>query len=391
VLRVLIAVFAMAALAPPARAEERLELWTMGPSDVVFERFGHAALCLGGGGGDDLVGTCWNYGTADFSDPPRLVWEFLRHRAKFWASLTSMRATYAAYVQHDRSVFRQVIPLSPEKLALAKARLAHDQEPANRYYVYHHFDDNCTTRLRDIIDDAVDGRLAGAKAARYPTTLRAMVRYGFSSSRLLLAGAEILIGRTADRQPTAWDAMYHPDVLREEVQRRLGIAPETLYARRGPLPSGDPRGGQLSLALLGLALAAIVLGTRWSRVRALGRGGRVLAGLVLGTLGLLLWGLALIAPQRELRQNELLLVLQPLDLALGLLPARWLMRYARARLLVLGVVAVLAVAGVLIQPLVGPLLLVALPIAAAWPRRDTRAQVATAAANPTPVASAAQY
>src|SRR5687768_12571111 len=84
-LAALAAAFALAAA--PARADEtpRVELYTMGLGDSLFEVFGHAAMCLRypGAPGRDL---CFNYGTADFSDPADLILRFLRGEAEFWVS-----------------------------------------------------------------------------------------------------------------------------------------------------------------------------------------------------------------------------------------------------------------------------------------------------------------
>jgi hypothetical protein len=365
--RLLIA-FVLLVVPAAARASERLELWTMGRTDALFERFGHAAICIGTGGADGLEGTCWNYGAADFSAPGRLVWQFLRQRAPFWAAAVPMRLTYTAYSRRDRAIYRQVIPLSPEQLARVKARLARDLEPAHRFYIYDHLNDNCSTRVRDIVDAALGGGLAATRSARHPETLRSMVRDGFSSSPLLLVGAALLVGRRVDRHPTVWEAMFHPDVLRAEVEQRLGAAPEVLYARRGPLTGGRRGLAPFLLGGVGALLAALIVALRLARPRA--PSPAALALLVPAGLGLLIGAVVFVARQPELRHNELLFVLLPLDLAFGLLSVHWQRRYLQGRLTLLAAAVALSIAGVLSQPLLGPAALVFLPLAAAtWPPR----------------------
>lgn len=62
-----------------------IELYTMGQGDLVFEKFGHAALCVTHTLGRRRT-TCYNYGTTDFDDIVPLFWGFVRGRSEFWVS-----------------------------------------------------------------------------------------------------------------------------------------------------------------------------------------------------------------------------------------------------------------------------------------------------------------
>ena len=56
-----------------------IDVYTMGIGDDVFAHFGHAAICVGSEDSDR--GRCYNYGTADFSTPVPLTWDFIRGNA----------------------------------------------------------------------------------------------------------------------------------------------------------------------------------------------------------------------------------------------------------------------------------------------------------------------
>src|SRR5438046_8887449 len=77
---------ANAAESPGVEPAPRIELWTMGQGEDVFELFGHGSLCVfdlpGGTPADGEGGYCYNYGTTSFTDPWDLVLRFLDHRAK---------------------------------------------------------------------------------------------------------------------------------------------------------------------------------------------------------------------------------------------------------------------------------------------------------------------
>src|SRR5262249_3600672 len=125
-----------------------------------------------------------------------------------------------------------------------EAKLWSDLQEANRYYYYDHFFDNCTTRLRDMIDQATHGALRAGAEARYPLTFRELGRRGLAGMPVLLVATDLVIGRQADDHPTVWQAMFHPEIFRQQIESKLGVPPQLLYKRRGPaFPTGGSSEG----------------------------------------------------------------------------------------------------------------------------------------------------
>jgi hypothetical protein len=331
-------------LLPAAAGATAIDVITMGEGDDLFSHFGHAAICVSG-----ETSRCYNYGTTDFSTPGPLTWDFVRGRALFWVSVTDLPHVVAAYRAEDRTVWRQRLPLGEEKVRAIAARLEASTAPGMRTYRYHHFDDNCSTRVRDVIEAELPGSLGGG--APGGPTFRDDAERGFRSSPLLLAGTSLLLGRRADRVPTPRERLFLPAALREQVRSRFGVEPEVLHERRAPLPGGAPAAGRWALGIAGLALGLLAAGGRRSRAA-------VLAAVPAGLVALVPWVLAVASPLPELRWNEVLLVLWPTDLALPLLPAGARRRYLDLRLAALALLLLARVAGVLVQPLAAPVLLV---------------------------------
>ncbi len=340
----------------------RVELWTMGQGEDVFERFGHAALCV-----YDLAdadGRCFNYGTTNFTDPAQLVRRFLRREAPFWVSVGSADRTLEIYQEADRTIWIQPLPLTLAQTGLLVARLQHDALPENREYVYDHFVDNCTTRVRDHIDAVTGGALRPRGEERFGPTWREMVRAGFAADVEMLALAELLMGRSTDGHPTRWQAMYHPDVLRVAVWEHLGVEPEVVAERRGRDLTAPPLAGRRALVLvaIGLALGCGLLVTSGRRVPR--RLGLVVAGLVLGGAALIVDVTTLYTLIVDLRANEVAFVLLPTDLAIAFVGGRALRGYLNVRLATLLLVALASLAGWLVQPLGPVLVLAGLPLGA---------------------------
>jgi len=340
--------------AAPARADSdaiTVELITMGTGDLVFEKFGHAALCLTRGKGANRS-RCYNYGSTNFDQLATLAWGFLRGRSVFWVSRTTRERMLADYRRADRSIWSQVLPIDHADALALSAQLDRNALPANRDYRYHHFRDNCASRLRDVIDRATAGALsAPAPSGREPhPSYRQLTRRGFAGSPAVLLASDLILGRAADHPPDSFEAMFLPDVLRAEVERRLGVPAVLLYQRKGPpFPDHPGWGGRWVFAILALLAAAPLA---WARNRP----GRrrwvlVLTTTPAGVLGLLVWFVAVASPLPELRWNEVLLVLMPFDLFIAFAPPTWARRYAVVRVGVLVAVSLLLAAGVLLQPL----------------------------------------
>src|SRR5262249_6212331 len=158
----------------------------------------------------------------------------------------------AFYKHEDRSIWRQRLPLTEAQARAVEAKLLDDLDPKRGSYIYDHFVDNCTTRLRDIIDKATDGKLREGTARDYPSPLRRMGISGTAVSPPLIAFGDFAVGRYLDHRPSVWAAMFHPFVLRDEVEARFGAKPELLYERKGPaIPDSGPTDRPWSL-LIGL-------------------------------------------------------------------------------------------------------------------------------------------
>jgi hypothetical protein len=168
---------------------------------------------------------------------------------------------------------------------------------------------------------------------------------------VLLFGMELLVGRRVDREATVWEAMFIPDVLRDEVKRQLGATPERLYGRAGPVPTLSPLAGHRAMWAAALILTLIMLAGAVAPGGGAYRVALRVVGLILGALGLLVAAMAAASLLPELRQNEVLLVALPTDLLLLFLHRRALFIYLAARVILALVVAGGLVAGLLVAPI----------------------------------------
>lgn len=397
-------------LAPPASAQPgrqlppeiqaiyadkpTVELVTMGVGGLMWERHGHIALCVRYD--NPREDACYNYGIGDFRNPLKMAWGFFRGTDSFWVGKMNPREMLSIYQHADRTIWVQPLPLTPEQETKVIAKLEFDILEENKHYSYDHFWDNCTTRVRDILDDATGGALREMTDKTDGSTYRDLAREGFLGMRGALLITDIAMARVTDRVPSYWERMFLPDYLREAAIARWGIQPITIYERKGPpalkeiekrltdpsLSAADRKRleqayadlenqptGRILFVLVVLLLTSPAWLTRlWGRFQ---RTGLAVAVIPAALLGLVFWALAVISPLPYVRWNETCLALMPFDILLLLLPATKARQYARVRVAMLGLVAALLVAGILTAPIWPPLLWALIPNAVVgyWPDR----------------------
>ena len=204
----------------------------------------------------------------------------------------------------------QPVNLTPaERLELQVLVQELDTE-ANRYYRYDYYRDNCSTRVRDVLDRVLRGQIrAATEDIDTGTTYRWHTARLLQSAPAAYAGIQFVVGNRGDETISAWEEMFLPLRLKEHLDGvrivdaegesgpLLGEAVQVVEAVRDPLPLTAPD-FLFPLLLLGTALGALFAGLGWMAGEgkrwsgwALALSGFVWSGAVglLGTALLLSW------------------------------------------------------------------------------------------------------
>jgi len=219
--------------APPpaeeAASKDPLSVYVMtfGPGDHPFFKFGHDAIWIH----DTAAGTdrVYNFGTFSFTGP-RLILDFLHGRMTYWLSVSYLPAVLASYEHENRTIDVQELALDPTAKQALRARLDVNARPENRAYKYDYFLDNCATRVRDAIDDAVGGQLRASASAPARLTLRQQALRMTADYWPLYVALDIVLGPDADRPIDRWGEMFIP----QELAR--GLSAVTLAGPAGTRP-----------------------------------------------------------------------------------------------------------------------------------------------------------
>src|SRR5690606_32182035 len=96
-----------------------------------------------------------------FFDPeePQFYWNFVRGRMQYQLLALELERDLWWYRETGRGVTVQWLRLSPEQAWQLAADLAENARPENARYTYDYYRANCSTRVRDALDRALDGQL----------------------------------------------------------------------------------------------------------------------------------------------------------------------------------------------------------------------------------------
>lgn len=359
--------------APPvAGSELTIYLMTMGPGDEVWEKFGHNAIWI-----HDAVrqtDIAYNWGLFDFNAAdffPR----FLKGDMLYSMGGFDLGATIEVYREANRPVWAQELNLTPaQRLSVARF-IEWNNRPENRFYNYDYFRDNCSTRVRDVLDRALSG-LIKQRTQQQPsgTTYRSHTQRLTQGDPWVYVGTLIGLGHPVDHPISVWDEMFLPVRLRNDI-RALRVRDETgasvplvkremtLFASTREAEPQEPTSHIPVYFVAGMLVAFVVV-----LLRHLADGGRngarigllLVAGtwnLIVGILGTALAALWLFTNHVYSYYNENLLQANSLSLVLAVMIFASLRRRQRTNGSVVGaaterlglIVAVLALLGFVVQ------------------------------------------
>ena len=237
----------------------------MQPGDIFFERFGHNAIVVD----DPALGepVSYNFGYFDM-DEPGFTGNFIRGHMYYMLAALPLSQDLAYYQQVGRGVSIQWLELAPDQASALAASLQENARPENARYRYDYFLDNCSTRVRDALDEALGGMLATQLHGRSRgNTYRADAVRLASPTPWMWLGFDIGLGPAADRPNSRWQEAFVPMRLAEGLRdvrlpdgRPLVVEEAELVAHRLAPEPAEARRHWWPWLLAGLIVAGATIG-----------------------------------------------------------------------------------------------------------------------------------
>jgi len=188
-----------------------LKIAVIGPGDELYFWWGHIGLVVE----DRVSGTNRFYDWGVFSfENENFFLNFAFGRLIYTCAVSNAESNFNHYIRTNRDITVYTLDLPNDKKEAVLRFAENNMLPENRDYAYHHFKDNCATRIRDIIDLALDGRFK-AEFINVPSrfTLRQHVRRHTWFNPFLDWVLNFWMGQDIDRPITVWDDMFLPSEI----------------------------------------------------------------------------------------------------------------------------------------------------------------------------------
>ena len=297
----------------PARAQEAW-LVTYGPGEEVWEMFGHNALWLK----DPETGLDHAYSFGYFEiDRAGFYVDFARGIMNYYGAASQAQREFDFYRQRGRSVTAQKLALSPEQVQALQRALHEAIYPHPQYYAYDYFRANCSTWLRDLIDQVLDGELrAILDGVTTDQTLADHTRRMTRHRPWVQTGILALMGPSIDRPLSAWEEAFLPEALADWVGR-VEIDGQPLVLEQRTIHAADSTQSVSRLALITPMPVAVGLTLAITMLVLIRRGGSTAqwawraGALIAGAIGTVLLTMMLFSGHHDTRWNLLILLLHP--------------------------------------------------------------------------------
>lgn len=239
----------------------QVSLLTCSPGSELYSIFGHSALRIK----DQHTGTdiVYNYGTFEFDDPDFYT-KFVKGNLLYFLSQNYYADFLNAYAFENRPIAEQFLQLNcQQKIALQQFVWKNMQEE-NRYYKYDFLYDNCTTRLRDIIESFKDSSMkTGVIPQASEKTFRNALHDYLDKGKMHWSklGIDLLLGAPVDKLMSNREAMFLPEYLETAVDSTKNNQRSLVAEKQFPLPNVQPEhtGIEVNTPLLIFTLLFILI------------------------------------------------------------------------------------------------------------------------------------
>lgn len=332
VVQILFVLSQVVAWASPAADSLRVSLLTCSPGKEIFELYGHTALRVTNltkesdltqnNHTNDLV---FNFGVFSFNQP-HFIARFIKGDTDYTMDAVPFDVFLKSYFRDGRHVEEQILNLNQAESHRLLQALMNLWTQENWSYRYNFFKDNCTTRARDIIEQAMDGHIVYAPSDKNKAiSYRSIVHEYTADSPWDEIGQDILLGAEADEPIDGRAQQFVPYHLKKafskaNIQRADGTCLPLVQQELQHVSdtAAVPAARHISptvIAILWLLITAGIVALRWKKKDT----GYLwfydaLPLLLQGCMGVIIAYLFLFSSHPTVNSNWLLIIFNPIPL-----------------------------------------------------------------------------
>ncbi len=197
------------ALQPP-----KVSLLTFATGNESHSVFGHTAIRVQDPYQEtDLV---YNFGVFDF-DTPYFLAKFCTGTMDYKLGIQDYQSTLSYYFSANRQIYEQTLQLSKEQTTKLINKLEYLYRPENRYYRYRFLGRNCSTEVRDLLFEEIEGTNYTSQETN--RTFRNYLDDYTRPTPWFKFGINLALGSNIDKKIDTYQLMFLPDYLSSEIDK----------------------------------------------------------------------------------------------------------------------------------------------------------------------------
>lgn len=192
----------------------RISVLTCAHGSQIYSSFGHSAFRVRSR--EYGVDKVYNYGTFNFKQPYFVI-KFCRGFLNYALSAYGYERFCVEYIRDHRQVVEQELRLTAAQRQAMYDFLEWNAREENRHYKYNFLEDNCATKIRDVIRNSC-GDAVVYPDTTYGFTLRHAINDRIQEMPWFRLGITLLMGLPVDAKATSMTAMFLPDYVYNTLQ-----------------------------------------------------------------------------------------------------------------------------------------------------------------------------
>lgn len=191
-----------------------IQLVTISPGEFYWSAFGHSAIRIKSPTFDRMFG----FGYFDFADED-FFYNFAQGNMQYFLGVVDSHHELSGYKKEGRQVVIQNLKLTPTQKQQLVEKMLFLAKPENRYYHYDYFLNNCTSKIRDIIDEVTNGELSSQLTPIETSKSWSDFTFPVSNQAWVNLGIAYIYGIPAFSKQNKWQLSVFPEVFSEDITK----------------------------------------------------------------------------------------------------------------------------------------------------------------------------
>lgn len=208
---------------PTLSENAKISVITIGPTqEELYSAFGHSGIRVY----DSIsnIDDFFNYGVFDFNRP-NFYLNFARGYLYYAVDAYAYSAYRDYYAEHHRFIHEQVLNLTASQKQKIFDYLLWNIQPQNKTYTYDYFYNNCATKIRDVVKNALkDDVKFDSTYIKTNYTIRNLTDLYLGQQPWGDLGIDICLGLPMDKKASPYEYMFLPDYIESSFDHASNVS-----------------------------------------------------------------------------------------------------------------------------------------------------------------------